>query len=285
MINRTSVALRKTCTGFTLVEAIVVIVITGILAGMVAVFIKAPVEGYVDSMRRAELTDAADTALRRIARDVRTALPNSFRLVTPTGSNCVEFLPTVGGGRYRAAPTVLGDSAGVLDFSKATISAFDVLANINLLPSFSAAGTQHVVIYNLGLDYIDADAYVGANRAQINNATATNTNITLTTPKKFPHESPGKRFQVILNNSVIYSCVGGANGSIFRSTPVISGVPGSCPVVGSGSVLVSNVDCANTSFRYSPVSASNSLLAMTLTLTRSGESVRIYHEVQVSNVP
>jgi MSHA biogenesis protein MshO len=39
--------------GFTLIEMIMVIVITGILAGMVAVFIAKPVEGYADSVRRA----------------------------------------------------------------------------------------------------------------------------------------------------------------------------------------------------------------------------------------
>ena len=65
--------------GFTLLEAVVVIVITGIVSAMVAVFIRAPVEGYIDSVARAELTDAADTALRRLTREVRTALPNSLR--------------------------------------------------------------------------------------------------------------------------------------------------------------------------------------------------------------
>ena len=252
-----------------------VIVITGILAGMVAVFIKAPVDGYVDSVRRAELTDAADTALRRISRDVRTALPNSFRLASVGGSSCVEFLPTLGGGRYRVEKKTAG-TGDDLNFS-ALDTSFDVLANSNLPAGFS--GTQHVVIYNLGAD--DADAYAGSNRAQINTATATNANITMVLPgKQFPHESPGKRFQFIPNNSVVYSCSG---GMIYRSTPAISSVPAACPA--AGSILVSNVDCANTSFRYSPVSARNGLLAMTLTLTKSGESVRIYHEVQVSNVP
>ena len=63
-MNKPPAMRNNSCAGFTLVEAIMVIVITGILAGMVAVFIKAPVDGYVDSVRRAELTDAADTALR-----------------------------------------------------------------------------------------------------------------------------------------------------------------------------------------------------------------------------
>ena len=71
---------RKTQRGFTLVEMIVVIVITGIIAGVVAIFLRAPVQGYVDSARRAEMTDIADTALRRIGRDLRTAVPNSVRV-------------------------------------------------------------------------------------------------------------------------------------------------------------------------------------------------------------
>ena len=40
--------------GFSLVELIMVIVLTGILSGMIAIFIRAPVQGYMDSARRAE---------------------------------------------------------------------------------------------------------------------------------------------------------------------------------------------------------------------------------------
>ena len=57
--------------GFTLVEMIIVIVITGIIGAMVAVFIRVPVQGYVDVAARAALADTADTATRRLTRDVR----------------------------------------------------------------------------------------------------------------------------------------------------------------------------------------------------------------------
>ncbi|MDP1682827.1 MAG: prepilin-type N-terminal cleavage/methylation domain-containing protein, partial [Burkholderiales bacterium] len=56
--------------GFTLIEMVVVIVLTSILASVVAMFIRLPVQGYVDTARRAEMTDIADTALRRMGRDL-----------------------------------------------------------------------------------------------------------------------------------------------------------------------------------------------------------------------
>jgi len=50
--------------------------------------------------------------------------------------------------------------------------------------------------------------------------------------------------------------------------------------------VVSNVDCANSSFSYTPaVSQRNGILTIILTLTQSGESVRLYDEVQVNNAP
>jgi MSHA biogenesis protein MshO len=262
------------CRGFTLLEAVMVIVITGILGAVVAVFIRAPIEGYVASVSRAELTDAADTAVRRIARDVRTALPNSLRATSSASSSCFEFLPTVGGGRYRAALSGTG-TGDILDFSVAD-SSFDVLAGTT---SPLAAGTYHVVIYNLGIAGADAYNVAYKNRAQIS-STFHGASVTLSAANQFPFASTGKRFHVIPDNSVAYSCSG---GNLLRSTQAISLTPmASCP--SSGTVLVSNV--SSCSFSYNPaVSTRNGLLTIALVLTQSGESVRLYQEVHVNNVP
>ena len=244
---------------------------------MVAVFIASPVKGYLDSVRRAEMTDAADNALKRIARDVRAALPNSLRAPNPASSSCFEFLPTLGGGRYRAAQSnaATGD---ILDFSTADTS-FDVLAGDNLTTSTFAA-TVHAVIYNLGVAGADAYDVANLNRAQIRN-TSTATSIVLNTANKFPFQSPGKRFHVIPNFSVAYSCSG---GNLYRQAQAISSSKIACPA--TGTILVGNVDCAASSFTYAPaVLERNGLLTLTLVLTQSGESVQLYDEVHVNNAP
>ena len=49
--------------GFTLVELVAVIALTGIVVGIVAVFIRLPMQAYQDIQKRAEIVDAADTLL------------------------------------------------------------------------------------------------------------------------------------------------------------------------------------------------------------------------------
>ncbi|NIO42154.1 MAG: prepilin-type N-terminal cleavage/methylation domain-containing protein, partial [Burkholderiales bacterium] len=66
--------------GFTLAEAVIVIAVLGIISAAAAVFIRGPIAAYFDVARRAEMVDTADTALRRIARDLQRALPNSVRV-------------------------------------------------------------------------------------------------------------------------------------------------------------------------------------------------------------
>lgn len=280
--------------GFTLVEAIVVIVITGIIAAGVAVFIRAPVEGYVDSVARAELTDAADTALRRLARDVNAALPNSLR--QGPGNACIEFLPTLGGGRYRAAQTS-GGAGDILDFTLNDL-AFDVLAANGLPPTGGFAGTS-AVVYNLGIAGANAYNPADRNRAAINAGASNVGLITLTAANQFPFRSPGNRFQVIQNASVVYYCAGNAVWRATRALPAGAalGVPAACPqadFVGP-TMLVGNVNCAQTGFAYdaapfAAVSQRNGILALTLVLTQAAsaglfETLSLYQEVQVDNTP
>lgn len=263
--------------GFTLVEMIIVIVITGIIAAVVAVFIRAPVEGYFDSARRAQLTDTADTALRRMARDLRLALPNSVRV----NGTAVEFLETRTGGRYRAESDGGATPADELDFT-ATDSSFDILGALSSAP---VAGDL-VVVYNLGI--AGADAYAGDNTSSVTGVTGNTISINA---KRFPFESPGNRFQVV-TGPVSYVCTGAGTDASGNGTGELRRHSGysitagqNVPPAGGNNALLANHVSA-CSFVYTQgVTARSGLVSMQLQITEENESVSLYHEVHVPNVP
>lgn len=264
--------------GFTLVEMILVIVITGIIAAVVAVFIRRPVESYMDVARRGELTDIADTALRRITRDVRTALPNSMRIATAGNVTYLEYLQTSGGARYRASP----DSAGagdVLDFVAADAS-FDVIGTMPTL----AAGNS-IVIYNLSPTGSTANAYSGDNRGAYSSSTATT--ITLSPAKLFPFQSPAKRFQVV-EHAVTYACdpLPGGAGVLRRywNYGIVDPQPAP-PTGGSNALLATNITGCSFTYTTSAATARTGILALGLQISEGGETVWLFQQAHVNNVP
>lgn len=282
--------------GFTLIEMIVVIVITGIIAGAVAVFIRLPVQGYVDAARRAEMTDIADAALRRMERDLRLALPNSIRITDgpTTGGLTLEFLLTRTGGRYRAANNTgaagTGDS---LDFTLSD-SSFDQFGPFATGTGQSIVNNSDIlVVYNLGIP--QANAYALDNTAIITSTGAgdlPNEYKINFSPKQFPFESPGARFQVV-EGPVTYAC-DTTTGKLTRywGYAITATQPTAASLAASTAnraLAASNVSgCA---FDYTPgVTARSAVVALTLKITESGvgesaESAQLYHEVHVTNVP
>jgi MSHA biogenesis protein MshO len=283
--------------GFTLMELIIVIVIMGIIAGVAAVFISGPVAGYVDSNRRAQLSDSADIAVRRISRDLRLALPNSVRV---GGSNkYLEYIPTTIGSRYRA-----NGGGDILDFTT-TDSSFDYLGD-------SIAGsTGFVVVFNTGQRSVSgcatapggADAYEGCNRTAISAVTASKVTISSAT-FRFPFASPGNRFHIVpATGPVTLACepsatlginsAGDGNGTlrIYSNYATGSGdwgsaAPSAAPSGGGLTNYILARYVSGCTFVYTPgITASNGLVTLLLTLTRSNETVTLHHQVHVDNVP
>lgn len=275
--------------GFTLVELITVILITGIVGGMVALFIRAPVQGYVASARRAEMTDIADTALRRITRDLRLALPNSVRVKMSNGNYYLEFLATVGGGRYRAdlasVPPAVAPG-NLLDFT-APDSSFDIFAP---LASAEVQAGSTIAIYNLGIP--GASAYSGINTATVASVAAAanpnETTVTLTAAKRFPFDSPGHRFQVV-TGPVTYVC--GTTGALTRywgyamqpQQPAdITAAPLS---TAAQAPLATNVSRCAIAYDANVVTQQTGLVTLSLTISEDGESVSLDSAAHVSNLP
>lgn len=264
--------------GFTLVEMIVVVAITGIIAAAVAVFIRQPVESYVDTARRGELSDVADTALRRITRDVRTALPNSIRITTSGNVRYLEYLQTSGGGRYRAATDSSG-AGDILDFISAD-SSFDVIGTMPTL----AAGNS-IVIYNLVPTGSTANAYSGDNRAAYSSNTAST--ITLSAAKLFPFQSPGKRFQVV-EHAVTYACDPSPPGAgtlrRYWNYGIVDPQP-TPPAGGSNALLATNISGCSFTYSASGGTARTGVLALNLQISEGGETIRLFQQAHVNNVP
>lgn len=172
--------------GFTLVELIVVMTLTGILAAGVAQFLTHPTKAYFDTLAYANLADRADTALKRISREVSHALPNSVRVSRRNGNTFLEFIPVKAAARYRAAIGV-DPTDNPLDFTL-NADSFDVLG-----PAIDVRRNDQLVIYNLGIP--GADAYAGTNRRRILNNGRVNT--VSFNGGVFPLSSPSRRFYVV----------------------------------------------------------------------------------------
>lgn len=270
--GRKGLAMRRESAGFSLIEMIVVMTITGILVGIVAVFIRRPMEGLVDSTRRAALADEADTAARRMSRDIQRSLPNSVRVTQSGASWYIEFLPVLAAGRYceqaDCGATPLGFAAGQASFSY--VGPAPVLSPI-------PAGTE-VAIYNLG-GGTGMDAYAGDNTQGLS-AIAANL-LTLSAAKQFPFSSPGKRF-FIISSPVSYACTSG--GSLRRITGYAKQATQPTASLGAGNVLAADVSSCTVNYVQSAIDQYG-LLNISLQLTQSGESVSLSHAIQINNTP
>ncbi len=291
--------------GFTVIELILVIVVLGVVGGMVAVFMRAPVDAYVATSRRASLSDVADTAMRRMARDMRKALPNSIRLSGASGAvqSCLEFIPTRTGVRYRENDKVAGDGLGLrFDAPDAT---FNFLGRNADRPADQQVRPYDLLaVYNLGIPA--ADAYRGDNvavvralRADTSVPASEETTVELQAPVRLPLASGSRRAHVIPveENVVAFVCTGTTlrrvvtPGSTVGSTPRLQAAAGhycnaaeqpasSAPLLATGVTY-----CA---FDYQPDSDAqrNGLVKIELRLgSEDGESVSLYQNIQVNNTP
>jgi MSHA biogenesis protein MshO len=263
----------------------------GVIASVASVFIRGPIDAYVDGARRAGLTDSADTAMRRIARDIRKALPNSTRIVPNPDplsltTNCLEFIPTKTAGRYSSI--VPGD----LNFAAADLS-FNMLGlNSDLPADQQIKNNDWIAVYNLGVT--GANAYAGDNTSRVTSVDEATINID---SKQFPLASGSKRFYVIPAAENIVSYVCDANNNLRRMVrpfdPDDLDLPADyCTSQGDlidSPILASNVASCEFSDGFTVLQPNdlqrNEPVRLTITFTDSGESISLYHQVSENNWP
>ena len=276
---------RHAARGFTLVEMIIVITITGIVAAVVARFIVSPVQGYLSSQARAALVDQADLALRRIGRDLRIALPNSTR-VSASGLS-LELIPTTGAARYVA------EGANRLQFGSVA-SSFDLIG-----PALTLSAAQNLVFYNLGTGIVGSDAYAdnssasaqaNANRRSSSNGAGVATTIGLSSLAGLPVAAFSAPYRVFaVEPPVSYRC-DLATGTLtrYQGYGFVATQPDP-PTGGSPAVLASGVTACRFSYDAAVVASRAALVNLALTLqtttTSGAESVSLNHALHVDNLP
>lgn len=272
--------------GFTLFETVIVIVITGVLAGMVSIFIFSPVQNFFSVAARVELVDGSDNAMRLMSRELRKALPNSVRV--RADGLAIEFVPTVAGARYRTEIAAAGDDP--LLFSQADLS-FDVFGS----PLNVSAGNWSVV-YNLGDSVVGSNVYAGSasaaeqalsNRRQITGVTPTRWTIASLAPYPDIAYTPPYRIYAV-ESPVSYICNLTA-GTLMRMSNY--GFSAAIPLAtaGTSNLLVSGVTACTFTYDANAVAQRSGLVLLRITAQistpRGPDTATLIHHIHVDNLP
>lgn len=276
---------QKQQTGFTLIEMIIIIVIGGIVAVMTTSILTQPVESYIDISRRATLTDIAESSLRRMQRDIQSALPNSIRI--SNSGKTLELLHVIDGGRYRAhQDTSVGTPSNILDFTVNDTSTA-ILGALQSFPQLTLPGDL-LAIYPLNASTASptSNAYAGDNTAALTNS-STPTALAFSSTL-FPLTSPQQRF-FIIDMPITYHCNDTAIAAKDKQLERYEDYPITLALLSyatvSGAIQANYLDECN--FNYDSGSSTRAgLITLTLKFTDDeGESVRLVHQVHVDNQP
>ncbi len=274
--------------GFTLIEMVVSMVVLGIIGSVVSSLIQLPVQGYFDSKERAQLSDGADNALRRMAREIRLAVPNSVRLTSASGLTYLEFLLSTGGGRYRVMPT--GAGAGNPLLFGTAITAFDALG-----PLPNSTGAAWVIVGNVSAtDSSQPNAYLAPGGAMSSRAACTvcsASTITFPSTTTFPTAAEFESRQYFLSSGAVTYICDPANGVLRRYSgyPITAAQP--TPGAGTGTAVLTGLS-ACTMF-YGAVNQDIGVVSLRIDFATSNDAgaissqdeARLVHHVSVSNAP
>ena len=307
--------------GFSLVELVVTIVVSGILATGTVVYIGRAVEGLDSATARNQLATAGRIAVDRIALELHNALPNSIRVTTPVGGDqCIEFIPVEASTTYVNPPFRPPGTASfnVIDFRDASTAS----------PVYPGSPPNlYAVIYPRRQNQMyngDNGAYanwpdfptrgpiekIAAVSGILASGTLNLTTINLApvlpaTTHRFNRRSPNQRFFVV--SDPVSFCVAGdklyryTNYGFFQNQVSVE-ESGSCVVTTparclpdysagtSGrikSLITDQIDNSLlTAFTVGAQSLNrNALVAIALNFTNGTDSVMLNHEVLTRSVP
>ena len=268
-----AVAAARNIRGFTLIELIIVIVLSSILAVVSVQFISRSVQGALDSANRQQLAATAAVIHEQIAAALRQALPGSVRV--SADGRCVEYIPVLAGSVYAA-----------LDTSQA-------ITELAVLPASATNSISgYLVIYPLA-----GNVYARQNPGPVTlqpvtlaAGTAEQT-LTLIDAHRFPLASPTRRFFIADNPQAM--CQDGQWLYRYRNYGFVADIndlQAALPVTQASGrdVIAWPLQDHSAEFRIQPPTLQrNALVAYRLTLQNPGSTdmLTLAQEVQIRNVP
>jgi len=298
--------------GFTLVEMVVAIIVLGIVGITFGVFIVPAIKANQDVERRAALIDSAEIAVRRMARDIRIALPNSVRVSYVAGTGfAIEMIPTVDGGRYCLSGDANCASAAQLLAIGGSDTDFDILGCFHnatftgaTFPStafrlvigdsngavYSASGTNAVVTpasTSITLSTVNGGGAGSGACGASSGATPPTSyrhHIALSVGQTFPNGSSRRRV-FIIQTPVTYIC-NIAAGTVTRyynySISATAPTPTSPPAGATSALVTDRVSDCSVATLTTDVQAQG-YVKLSLSLASAGETVQLNHETQLDN--
>ncbi|MBI1423917.1 MAG: prepilin-type N-terminal cleavage/methylation domain-containing protein [Gammaproteobacteria bacterium] len=253
--------------GFNLIELVVTITVIGIIMAGTLAYVTNSVTAYTATARRDQLTSLGRTAVEKVARELRAALPNSVRV----NNNCIEFFPTLGGSIYQTLP---------VDTAAASFTAVD----FSLLGS---SGTDYVVVYPYDAAALYAAANPGPLVAYSGKAGSPTATVSLAAAHQFSHQAPQRRFYVV--SAPVSYCIVGTDLLRYQNYG-IHAVQSAPPGGGSSTLLAQDIQTSDgvvtvTPFTYTPGTLRRSgVIALDFRFLIGGEWIRLTHEVHIQNV-
>ncbi len=284
--------------GFTLIELIVVIVLLGVIAAMTTRFFGDTVQGYVDTSLRDSLTRTGRVAIERVNRELRNAVPNTIRV----SGACIEYLPMLASASYQdQAITYVATGTNSAPLPVNGMSAPSNLLDVFNL-NFTPAAGSFVIVYPYGPGGNAGDPYRAQNPgplasfASFNTATALPAGvrrIQTTAAHRFLRQSPQRR--LFIAGSPVSFCISGTR--LIRYSGYLMTAAQPSPPAGGGQTLaeyIQNVDpiipfVAPFTYTGSTL-VRNAVVNLDFRFMRTDHLgndnwVRLYHEVQIRNVP
>ena len=259
--------------GFTLIELVVVMVMLAILAIGASSYLGIGATLFSEASQREQVLADGRFAAERVVRELRLAAPNSVRISSAGGVQCIEFAPVVSSGLYQNVPIAPASGSDVQLLHSAWQNAFLGLP-------FSIYPRQPADIYQFGGATLLLNGTLDADT----DGQAITVGITLATAHQFPTSSPEQRFYLLAASPVSF-CFNALAQQLRRYDNYTYQALQPLPPQSNGVLMAKNV--AEVSFsNLPPALARNNVVNIVLRFAGNANADLFFnYEVHLNNVP